>query len=116
MKTDAPSDSISEDEPRRSQLLGQCMTLAGKTWAAALVEEMSKARRSVEGGWPGTIAEARTLAQRELTRQLASRGLAPPSAGELASAAATVNEHARKEWQQAVKAERLARRGSGSDR
>ncbi len=84
----------------------------GKSWAASMLQEMSTDRRSIEGGWPGRLAEARALTVRELTRQLSTRGMGPPSADELASAPATVNDHARKEWLQAIKAERLARRVS----
>jgi hypothetical protein len=115
MKPDAPSDSRSRDAQRRFQFVDQCLAALGKTWATSLLQELSVARRSIEGGWPGRLAEARTLAVRELTRHLATSGMAAPSADELASAPSRVNDHARKEWLLALKAQRLAR-GTGTSR
>jgi hypothetical protein len=99
------------DGRRRQQLIDQCLATLGNSWASTWFEEMSQTRRGIEGGWPGRLGEARTLVLRELPKQLAAQGLAPPSASELASAPTTVNDHARTAWLQASKAQRLAARG-----
>lgn len=109
MKTDEASDpSAPEDARRRLELIEQCLAAAGQTWAADYMHEMSTARRRIEGGWPGRLAEARALALRDLTLQLAARGMAGPSSDELSRAPAIVNDHARQHWGHACKAERLA--------
>lgn len=77
---------------------------------------MAHARRRLEGGWPGTMAEARMLALRELTRELAAEGLAPLSPSELGAAAVIVYDHARREWLQASKAQRSALRDAKGTR
>ena len=115
-KTDEPGARSREDGRRRQHLIQQCLAALGRTWASSWCQEMSMNHRSIEGGWPGRLAEARTLALRELTRELVAQGMAPPSPSELADAPATVNDHARKEWLQASKAQRLAqRRARGGD-
>lgn len=97
---------------RREHLIDQCLATIGKTWASSWVEQMSLAGRSIAGGWPGRLAEARALVLRDLTRELATQGMTPPSATELAGAPGTVNEHARTEWLRVSKAKRLARQGA----
>jgi hypothetical protein len=72
------------------------------------MHEMSTAHRRIEGGWPGRLAEARALALRDLTLQLAARGMPGPSSDELTRAPSIVNDHARQHWGHACKAERLA--------
>jgi hypothetical protein len=113
-KINEPSVTRSRDEDRpRQRVIEQCLAALGRTWATSWCLEMATASRSIEGGWPGRLAEARSLAQRELTRELAARGMAPPSPSELASAPVTVNNHARKEWLQASKTQRSAHRRAG---
>lgn len=97
---------------RRQQLIEQCLATLGRAWAASCCQEMSLARRNIEGGWPGRLAEAKTLVMRELARELGEQGMAPPSPSELVDAPATVNEHARNAWLQTSKAQRLAQRSS----
>ena len=110
-KTGEPGVPRSFDDSRRRQdLIARCLAALGKAWASSWFEEMSLASRSIEGGWPGRLGEARTLALRELTRELATQGLAPPSPSELASAPSTVNDHARKAWLHAIKTRRGAPR------
>jgi hypothetical protein len=100
-----------DDNRRRQRLIEQCLAALGRAWASRWFQEMSLDSRSIEGGWPGRLGEARTLALRELTTELAAKGMAPPSASELADASGTVNEHARQEWLRASKAQRAALRG-----
>jgi hypothetical protein len=115
MKHDEASDpSAREDARRRLDLIEQCLAAVAETWAADYVHQISTARRRIEGGWPGRLAEARALALRDLTRQLAARGMRGPSSDELTRAPAIVNDHARQHWEHACKAERQAARASNS--
>lgn len=100
-----------DDNRRRQRLIEQCLAALGKAWATRWFQEMSVDSRNIEGGWPGRLGEARTLVLRELTKELAAQGMAPPSASELAGAPGTVNDHARQEWLRAGKAQRRAQRG-----
>jgi len=113
MKSDVPTDSNSRhDAQKRCRLIEQCLAAAGQTWAADYIEEMSTARRPVQGGWPGRLAEARALALRDLVRHLAASGMAAPSAEELTQAPAIVNDHARQQWARACKAQSVALRAT----
>lgn len=114
-KTDRSRSPSRDDAPRREHLIQQCLLTLGKAWASSYFLEVSQANRSTAGGWPGRLAEARALVLRELTSQLADRGMDPPSASELASAPSTLNEHARCEWARAGKAQRQARRAAGDN-
>lgn len=111
MKTEDISAPSYGGETLRCELVAHCLAELGKTWAETFVLEMAKAQRRIEGGWPGRLAEARMLAVRELAQELATRGFAPPTAAEFAPAPGVVNEHARKEWLRAMKAEQQQRRG-----
>lgn len=95
---------------RRELAIEHSLAALGKSWASSYFQEIAQANRSIAGGWPGRLAEARALVLRELTRALAAQGLAPPSASELARAPSALNEHARSEWLRAGKAQRLALR------
>lgn len=99
-RNDPDGQPSREEDRRRRRLIDQSLAQLGKTWATGWVADLLRANRNIEGGWPGRLAEARALVQRELPKQLAAQGLAPPSAGELASAPSTLNEHARAEWLQ----------------
>jgi hypothetical protein len=117
IRNDESQATRSRDETRRrQQLIQRCLAALGTSWASSSCQEMVKANRSIEGGWPGRMEEARTLVQRELTRELAAQGMAPPKPSELAGAPAIVYDHARRGWLQASKAQRLAvRRARAAD-
>lgn len=70
----------------------------GERWVATTCEELRKDGRPVEGGWPGTLSEARALAGGTLAAVLARRRLSTLTTEELANAASAVYEHARRRW------------------
>lgn len=107
-ETNGPGDR--GESGRREQLIQRFLVTLGNTWASTYFQELSQANRNIEGGWPGRLGEARSLVLRELPRELAARGMAAPSAGELVDAAASVNDHARTEWLRVGRAQRSARR------
>jgi len=92
------------DEERRRRLIEERPPALGVTWALDACQDVAQSGRRVEGGWPGTVPEARMRVLRDLARELAARGMAPLSQGELTSATATVYDRARREWQLAGKA------------
>jgi hypothetical protein len=108
---DGSGEPLSRGESRRrAHHIDRFLVALGTTWASTYLQELSHASRNIEGGWPGRLAEARSLVLRELPRELAARGMAAPSARELEDAPGRVNEHARSEWLRVGKAQRLARR------
>lgn len=103
-------EALSDDEQRR-RLIQQEPTALGTAWAITSCEELRQSGRSVEGGWPGTVKEARGRVQRELTRLLAARGLEPLRPEELVAATSATYEQAKRAWQGAsgARANRSAR-------
>lgn len=91
-------------EEQRRRLIEERPSSLGLTWAQDSCADVTQNGRRVEGGWPGTVPEARMRVLRGLTAELASRGLEPLSQTELAAATATVYDRARREWQLAGKA------------
>ena len=46
-------------------------TAIGRTWALEVLQRLRSADRDIEGGWPGTLGEARARIRAELRRPLA---------------------------------------------
>jgi hypothetical protein len=97
------------DSARRGQLLREQPVAIGVGWARALCGEAMQSRGSVEGGWPGTVPEARMRVLRTLPEQLTTLGLAPLGPAELATVTSAVYAHARQHWQKATKSSRTTR-------
>lgn len=93
---------------RRSELLREQSALVGSSWAQALYTEVLASRGSVEGGWPGTVAEARMRVLRALPVELANQGLPPLEPAEVVTAVSAAYAQARERWQKALKPSRLA--------
>lgn len=67
--------------------------------------------RCIEGGWPGTMPEARARVLGYLTPKLASRKMASLSHSELTRATTFAYDRARRDWIQAVRGVAAAERG-----
>jgi hypothetical protein len=91
-------------EEQRRRLIEERPPALGVTWALDSCADVTGSGRRVEGGWPGTVPEARMRVLRGLTHELAARGFAPLSQSELSAATSTVYDRARREWQLAGKA------------
>jgi hypothetical protein len=46
-------------------------TAIGQTWALEVLERLRSTDREIEGGWPGTLGEARARIRAQLRRPLA---------------------------------------------
>jgi len=90
---------------RRSRLLEERPALLGARWVKDVCEGAARAGRRIEGGWPGTVPEARQRVLLELTRELEAEGLAALGHGELLAATSLAYERAKREWQLAAKAQ-----------
>ncbi len=83
---------VSAGEPRRALLKAAAVEL-GRRWADAWREDLGRDGRAVEGGWPGTLREARA-------RVTAHAGSIPGplTAEELGWAARATYDEARRAW------------------
>jgi len=91
-------------EERRRRIIEERPLALGVTWALDSCADVTRSGRRVEGGWPGTVPEARMRVLGALTRELAAQGFAPLSQSELSAATSSVYDRARREWQLAGKA------------
>ena len=116
------SVSPPSDDQQRRRLIQEQLAAVGASWALDSCKDMLESGRKIEGGWPGTVPEARMRVLGVLTRELAARGFPPLSAIEVTEATATAYERAKRDWQIASKSPRarvapapLAQRHAPSD-
>lgn len=86
----------------REAFLREQPDLVGQSWATEWLQTMRSEGRRVTGGWPGTVPEARALAQDHFERELRSRRMPQLNPEELAQVTALVYERARTEWRLAM--------------
>src|SRR5262245_28681488 len=67
----ASSQDPSESRPSREAILEGSALEAARIWATSCVEELAREGRPIEGGWPGTMPEARGRAGGLAARTLA---------------------------------------------
>lgn len=95
-------------EPR-SSMLREASEAIGVRWVLDYSATVQQSGRRIEGGWPGTLPEARGRVLATLPQQLSARGAAPLSPQEIAAAAATASAEAKRRWQIAAKRQSRAR-------
>ena len=96
------------DLERRNRLIQDRPLALGASWALDACQDAVQSGRRLEGGWPGTVPEARMRVLQELTRELAEQGLTPLSHTELVAATAGAYERAKRDWQLAAKSRHAA--------
>lgn len=89
---------LSGDDEQRRTLLTEAAALVGRRWFDAWRESLKEQGRALEGGWPGTMPEARARVATHLTTTLAGRRLSPPTRDELTAAARATYDEARRAW------------------
>jgi hypothetical protein len=107
---------LAEDGELRKRFMHEFPIALGARWAMDCCRNMTLEGRRIEGGWPGTVPEARMRVHRELTLELAAVGLSAPTEGELAAATSTAYERARQEWQRLGRAHHVERAREKSSR
>jgi hypothetical protein len=94
-------------EARRA-LVAETAVDVAKRWLEAWREDLNREGRPFEGGWPGTLPEARARVAASLGRALARRRMATLTAEELRWAARATYEEARRAWLAAPDRRRVA--------
>jgi len=101
-----------DSEERGVFLNKQCEAL-GTSWAERWIVQLQRQERSVEGGWPGTLPEAKSIVRSQLDSELARLHLRSLNNDEYVVATRATYEHARQAWQSAVRSLK-PRRSSGN--
>ena len=101
---------------KREAILRAAPAAVGAAWARDVSASLAHEGRSVEGGWPGTIVEARALISSHLRTELVGRDMRQASSEELAAAAARTYEEARTAWLALERGTRAALHASRAQR
>lgn len=80
----------------------------GESWARAWCETMRTEGRGVQGGWPGTVPEARARILQHLDGNLARRGMSALSEEELLQATSVVYASAKRDWLRMARGEQAS--------
>jgi hypothetical protein len=99
----------------REKVLADRPPALGAAWARALCEGMQSEGRAIEGGWPGTVVEARARVSGHLSRELARRRMAALTAEELSRATDLAYSRARRHWLELARRTKLDARRSGAE-
>ena len=89
-----------DDKPRpnRSAMLSEAAALIGARWARGWCEEMTRTGRAVEGGWPGTLPEARMRVAEYFRVECARQRWSDLDTAELVLATRWTYEQAKRDW------------------
>lgn len=94
MSGEGPRPSASDMDA----LLAECVRVVVAAWVESWRAALRREGRAMQGGWPGTKAEARSRVFACLGQELARRGLPFPSHEELARISREVYASARRTW------------------
>lgn len=89
-----------KDPQSREESLRKLSEVLGKNWVSAWIQRMLAEGRSVRGGWPGTLQEAKSQVRTHCDRELDLHGFPPLSQAELLVMASAVREQAKRGWLQ----------------
>lgn len=84
-------------------MLRDASEVVGARWVVDYSAVVEESGRRVEGGWPGTLPEARARVLACLPKELAALGFAPLSPPEIALASSMASAEAKRRWQLATK-------------
>lgn len=82
----------------RRNLLRETAAVVGQRWFATWREDLQREGRHIEGGWPGTMPEARALIAAPLASAFTQRRMLAVNNEELIWAARTAYDEARRAW------------------
>ena len=89
---------VSNDDAGYQAAMMTLVHQASVAWVASWRDSLAKDGRPVEGGWPGTIGEARAWVQSRVAPGLTQRGLPQPTREGATQAARDLYSVARTAW------------------
>jgi hypothetical protein len=98
MTSPAQRSNLLNDADQRRTLLQETALLVGQRWFDSWQRDLAGQGRAVEGGWPGTVPEARALVAAQLVVTLAGESMSPATREEIAWAARATYDTARRAW------------------
>jgi hypothetical protein len=97
-----PPSNASETESmvggRRAVLLHEAAVAAARAWTSSWFRTLADDGRRIEGGWPGTLPEARGRVSVDAARALAGSSMTALTREELKRLTRTTYEEARRLW------------------
>lgn len=106
------SAALAGESERRSALLRDAPKVLGATWADVWCRTMRNEGRPIDGGWPGTLQEARSRVQAYFERELPLQGLQQLTRLEFDAATMATYERARSSWLATVRECKVPHQGS----
>jgi hypothetical protein len=82
----------------RDTLLERASLEAARAWTTEFRAELARDGRPLEGGWPGTMPEARMRASAHASRALVERSMSALTYDELGRIARITYDEARRSW------------------
>lgn len=96
------TDASNLAEPR-GRFLREASEAIGARWVVDYSAAVQQSGRRIEGGWPGTLPEARGRVLAGLPQVLSACGAAPLSPQEIVVASAMASAEAKRQWLIATK-------------
>ncbi|HVY30934.1 MAG TPA: hypothetical protein VHB79_30450 [Polyangiaceae bacterium] len=87
----------------RGNILREASEAIGVRWVLDYSATVERSGRRIEGGWPGTLPEARGRVLASLPQQLSARGAEPLTPQEIVVASTIASAEAKRRWQIAAK-------------
>ncbi|UQA58515.1 hypothetical protein [Polyangium aurulentum] len=94
----AAHDDVDAKAAARRAFIEATAAALGRSWAEARRAELHREGRPAAGGWPGTLREARSCVERELSRELKDHRMTAITTNEREMAARATYASARVEW------------------
>jgi hypothetical protein len=111
----APAGAHEESAESRRALLGEGPRHLGASWALGWCEALRAEGREIDGGWPGTLQEARSRVLMHFDGELSRRGMPELTREELAVATAATYERARQDWLKKARSSKRPRAKADDD-
>jgi hypothetical protein len=109
----ADADTGTRAAARRA-FIEETANALGRTWAEGRRAELHREGRPAAGGWPGTLREARSCVERELSHKLQGHRMTAITTNERETAARATYASARSEWRRRAEPEEAFFDGAAS--
>lgn len=88
---------------RRTELLNRALREIAERWARQFRDELLAQGRPLEGGWPGTLGQARACVDSFLLPRLVRARMPEPNGAERVELARALYSAARRQWLQVLR-------------